>query len=109
MSTPTYSGQRHVAPSHRKALLSLVKRDLCLLWARFPVPSHSEVCGVFVGVCPFMCCSQLLDNALVAAGLLDDPRTMLPRLNKLLELLSSPRVVRVCSDCLLVASGRCPR
>ena len=35
---------------------------------------------------------QLFDNALVAAGLLDDPRTMLPRLNKLLELLSSPRV-----------------
>jgi hypothetical protein len=31
---------------------------------------------------------QLFDNALVAAGLLDDPRTMLPRLNRLLELLS---------------------
>jgi len=29
---------------------------------------------------------QLLDNAIVAAGLMDDPRTMLPRLNKLLEL-----------------------
>ena len=29
---------------------------------------------------------QLLDNALVAAGLMDDARTMLPRLNKLLEL-----------------------
>jgi len=29
---------------------------------------------------------QLLDNALVAAGLMDDPRTMLPNLNKLLEL-----------------------
>lgn len=32
---------------------------------------------------------QLFDNALVAAGLLDDPRTMLPRLNRLLEVLSS--------------------
>jgi hypothetical protein len=29
--------------------------------------------------------SQLLDNALVAAGLLDDPRSMLPRLNDILE------------------------
>ena len=29
---------------------------------------------------------QLLDNAIVAAGLMDDPRTMLPRLNRLLEL-----------------------
>ena len=29
---------------------------------------------------------QLLDNAIVAAGLMDDPRTMLPRLTKLLEL-----------------------
>src|SRR5207247_2311860 len=28
---------------------------------------------------------QLLDNARVAAGLLDDPRTMLKRLNELLE------------------------
>ncbi len=33
---------------------------------------------------------QLFDNALVAAGLLDDARTMLPRLNKLLSLLASP-------------------
>jgi hypothetical protein len=32
---------------------------------------------------------QLFDNALVAAGLLDDPRTMLPRLNRLLEVLAS--------------------
>ena len=31
---------------------------------------------------------QLFDNALVAAGLLDDPRTMLPRLTQLLQLLS---------------------
>lgn len=30
---------------------------------------------------------QIFDNALVAAGLLDDPRTMLPRLNQLLEAL----------------------
>mmetsp|Transcript_16712 Transcript_16712/g.59274 ORF Transcript_16712/g.59274 Transcript_16712/m.59274 type:complete len:585 (+) Transcript_16712:389-2143(+) len=29
--------------------------------------------------------NQILDNALVAAGLMDDARTMLPRLNKLLE------------------------
>ena len=28
---------------------------------------------------------QILDNARVAAGLLDDPRTMLNRLNQLLE------------------------
>lgn len=31
----------------------------------------------------------MFDNALVAAGLLDDPRTMLPRLNKLLEVLAA--------------------
>ena len=30
---------------------------------------------------------QVLDNALVAAGLVDDPRAMLPRLNALLERL----------------------
>jgi len=30
---------------------------------------------------------QVLDNALIAAGLVDDPRIMLPRLNKLLETL----------------------
>jgi TNF receptor-associated protein 1 len=29
---------------------------------------------------------QLIDNALVGAGLMDDPRTMLPRLNRVLEL-----------------------
>ena len=29
---------------------------------------------------------QLLDTAIVAAGLMDDARTMIPRLNKLLEL-----------------------
>lgn len=28
---------------------------------------------------------QIMDNALIAAGLVDDPRTMLPRLNKILE------------------------
>ena len=28
---------------------------------------------------------QLFDNCLVAAGLVDDPRSMLPRLNKILE------------------------
>jgi hypothetical protein len=28
---------------------------------------------------------QVVDNALVAAGLVDDPRMMLPRLNALLE------------------------
>ena len=32
---------------------------------------------------------QLFDNALVAAGLMDDSRTMLPRLNRLLELVTS--------------------
>ncbi len=30
---------------------------------------------------------QLLDNALVTAGLLDNSRTMLPRINKILEEL----------------------
>ncbi|HEY3381787.1 MAG TPA: molecular chaperone HtpG [Vicinamibacterales bacterium] len=33
---------------------------------------------------------QLLDNALVAAGLLDDPRAMLARLNELLERVLAP-------------------
>jgi molecular chaperone HtpG len=32
---------------------------------------------------------QIFDNALVAAGLLDDPRTMLARMNSLLEKLLS--------------------
>lgn len=30
---------------------------------------------------------QMFDNAMVAAGLLDDSRVMLPRLNKLMEML----------------------
>jgi len=30
---------------------------------------------------------QVFDNAMVAAGLLDDSRVMLPRLNKLIERL----------------------
>jgi len=34
---------------------------------------------------------QLLDNARVAAGLLEDPRTMLSRLNELLEQLVLPK------------------
>jgi hypothetical protein len=35
---------------------------------------------------------QVLDNARVAAGLLEDPRTMLKRLNELLEqVLVAPR------------------
>ena len=38
---------------------------------------------------------QLLDNAIVAAGLMDDPRTMLPRLNKLLELALKVEAVPV--------------
>lgn len=29
--------------------------------------------------------AQILDNALIAAGLVDDPRTMLPRLNDILS------------------------
>ena len=37
---------------------------------------------------------QLFDNALIAAGLLDDPRTMLGRLNSLLEsALPAPNAV----------------
>jgi TNF receptor-associated protein 1 len=32
-----------------------------------------------------MVAEQVLDNALIAAGLVDDPRTMLPRLNKILQ------------------------
>lgn len=35
---------------------------------------------------------QVIDNALIAAGLLDDPRTMLPRLNSLLETMISSAV-----------------
>ena len=33
---------------------------------------------------------QLLSNALVAAGLMDDPRTMLPNVNALLAELLTP-------------------
>lgn len=32
-----------------------------------------------------LCAEQIFDNALVAAGLIDDPRTMLSRLNEILE------------------------
>ena len=32
---------------------------------------------------------QMFDNALTAAGLMDDPREMLPRLNSLLEVLAT--------------------
>ena len=35
----------------------------------------------------FCCTSQVVDNALIAAGLVDDSRTMLPRLTALLELV----------------------
>ena len=41
---------------------------------------------------------QLLDNAIVAAGLMDDPRTMLPRLNKLLELALKVEAVPVAQE-----------
>jgi molecular chaperone HtpG len=34
---------------------------------------------------------QILDNARVAAGLLEDPRTMLTRLNQLLERVLTPK------------------
>jgi HSP90 family molecular chaperone len=34
--------------------------------------------------------AQIFDNALVAAGLMEDPRAMLTRLNSLLEKLLSP-------------------
>ena len=30
--------------------------------------------------------AQVLDNALIAAGLVDDPRSMLPRLNDILDI-----------------------
>lgn len=33
---------------------------------------------------------QLFDNALIAAGLTDDPRSMLPRLNKILRAAMTP-------------------
>ena len=35
------------------------------------------------------CHHQIFDNALTAAGLMDDPRVMLPRLNALLEVLTT--------------------
>ncbi|HWQ92353.1 MAG TPA: molecular chaperone HtpG, partial [Clostridia bacterium] len=37
---------------------------------------------------------QVLDNALVAAGLLEDPRTMLARLNELLERVLTPTAAK---------------
>lgn len=36
-----------------------------------------------------MVAEQVFDNALVAAGLLDDPRVMLPRLTRMLEMLAA--------------------
>ena len=38
-----------------------------------------------------MVAEQLYDNALVAAGLMDDARLMLPRINTMLERLSTKK------------------
>ena len=55
-------------------------------------PKHPLIAGInfMRGSEPALakvCVEQIFDNCLVAAGLLDDSRTMLPRLNDLLLLL----------------------
>lgn len=50
----------------------------------FTRPAQPSLC---TSLFPQVVAEQVFDNAMVAAGLLDDSRVMLPRLNQLIERL----------------------
>ncbi len=92
-STPLHVRRARVCVRVCACVCACVRVRVCTAGVRAYVRAYTPVCDCVLRgtltvatVVPM----QLFDNALVAAGLMDDPRSMLPRLTKLLELLSNP-------------------